>query len=1138
MSLIKNWKGELLESSTMQPAAEKAPDNDENFDKLLDIDYSKVGDIGKMFDTFDLNAELRSLKSIPKDSEYFIKLLRDFYAPQDGKLVLTKTEFTFDEIKALTQEYPKNWKIKKQKAIGVNAGKVRFSVAFKGNVNFGGQIFSMLDTEIVVEPETEPDKVKFDYDSVIERDSNDNLIELYYQMVEYFESGPTDETIQKANYIAKKLNILSPKIYCFLCEVIGDGKGYKSDNYRYWYANLYTLLKPLGLMPYSTPTTTAGAIDFLMNFKIDSTPAEADEEPETPEIPSAKYDFTAPADITDISFDKPVSGEAGEFYTFFVFDGKKYFRSQVASASKGYVTISEYQEQDVLIYNTASPDENTPLGVYLERNIWPHVMRHQQESENKSDLPVQDIITGITSMWYEMKTPDKAELWAYIEKLSDKEKVEQLGESKDVAFRDIVASAGTKYAASLIDENNISASFFTIRNFYRNVYPKLNICPTKSYSGALPFDISYAMQVFTEMNKAKTKAYYADRKDFLFARAESEYYNPQPGTNENDAILLFPECNGEKMPDVDVPFEDKRCEHVEIYNALQTLKMQGLAAILLPGGINFNNLTGDIEPDRDFYNWLMENYNVTDLIPIDSSLFLKCDYAAKQYTMVLIRGQKVIPTMSPMTNDPLSPLVKLVTTPDELFERILMNIAEPKWIFTPGKRYINVITQAEAEKRKEDAIKPWQMTLYDYATAEGLPIKKVSEINYNDSYEATRWAKGRRVTYDGVEYMILSWAKHYTEIKEALRLGKKVPIENYLQYTDLVVTYNADYLLAKMMTLDEFMETTAIKQKNDDSGYVAWNVITGQTLVDISSEEYSRFVDAIGVDGYLKNLYREIYQPSKLTSESMAKGKIRLAIAQLRIANGLDKPKLFAPNGLPSNLTPEAYKAVRTDSFKKWFGDWERAVIISGGVDFTNEAWNDVSKMVDENGEPMIVYHGSGTKERFNVFEIGTEVQSHPVIYFAKEKGYSSIFEKLGEGNLYECFINIKNPLDARNLGWDNVDGYMLIQFLRKHNILNLIYPSMREQDEIKDTFDSKWWQIMRSRQLANQVVAALKIAGYDGILQFEDFITPQRTTVTQSFLILRSNQVKLADGTNVDFDAENDDIRFGEGGKICNCTH
>ena len=37
--------------------------------------------------------------------------------------------------------------------------------------------------------------------------------------------------------------------------------------------------------------------------------------------------------------------------------------------------------------------------------------------------------------------------------------------------------------------------------------------------------------------------------------------------------------------------------------------------------------------------------------------------------------------------------------------------------------------------------------------------------------------------------------------------------------------------------------------------------------------------------------------------------------------------ELLAPNGKPSNLTPEQYKLVRTPAFKAWFGDWEKLAL-------------------------------------------------------------------------------------------------------------------------------------------------------------------------------------------------------------------
>jgi hypothetical protein len=69
-----------------------------------------------------------------------------------------------------------------------------------------------------------------------------------------------------------------------------------------------------------------------------------------------------------------------------------------------------------------------------------------------------------------------------------------------------------------------------------------------------------------------------------------------------------------------------------------------------------------------------------------------------------------------------------------------------------------------------------------------------------------------------------------------------------------------------------------------------------------------------------------------------------------------DKNILLAPNGEPSNLNPEQYNLVRTPEFKAWFGDWE------------NDPEN-ASKVVDENGEPLVVFHGS-RYGGINVFDI------------------------------------------------------------------------------------------------------------------------------------------------------------------------
>lgn len=64
-----------------------------------------------------------------------------------------------------------------------------------------------------------------------------------------------------------------------------------------------------------------------------------------------------------------------------------------------------------------------------------------------------------------------------------------------------------------------------------------------------------------------------------------------------------------------------------------------------------------------------------------------------------------------------------------------------------------------------------------------------------------------------------------------------------------------------------------------------------------------------------------------------------------------------APNGKDTNLTEDQWVTVRTDAFKNWFGDWE------------NDPDN-ASKIVDKNGEPKPLYHGTKMAE-FNEFNKG-----------------------------------------------------------------------------------------------------------------------------------------------------------------------
>nr|DAW82413.1 MAG TPA: ParB ddrB-like ParB superfamily domain [Caudoviricetes sp.] len=122
-----------------------------------------------------------------------------------------------------------------------------------------------------------------------------------------------------------------------------------------------------------------------------------------------------------------------------------------------------------------------------------------------------------------------------------------------------------------------------------------------------------------------------------------------------------------------------------------------------------------------------------------------------------------------------------------------------------------------------------------------------------------------------------------------------------------------------------------------------------------------------------------------------------------------------APNGRPTNLTEKQWLQVRTPEFKEWFGDWEN--------DPTN-----ASKVVDENGEPMVVYHGS--RNSLTYFSKNFAGKNNPDIDVSRlgffftddieeakyytEKTTNDGYERDGDTpQVYSTFLNLRDPYEV-----------------------------------------------------------------------------------------------------------------------------
>lgn len=200
----------------------------------------------------------------------------------------------------------------------------------------------------------------------------------------------------------------------------------------------------------------------------------------------------------------------------------------------------------------------------------------------------------------------------------------------------------------------------------------------------------------------------------------------------------------------------------------------------------------------------------------------------------------------------------------------------------------------------------------------------------------------------------------------------------------------------------------------------------------------------------------------------------------------------LAPNGEQSNLTETQWQQVRTPEFKAWFGDWE------------NNA--NASQVLDENGEPRVVYHGTnnvkrtlkrdpktGTNEyqysEFDSFEPQYEGQAGH--FFNSDKDNAGSYGS----NIYEVFLNLRNPLviDANNSGYDSI----------RHNGM------------VKDTYDWAQWA---------------KENGYDGVI-FNNIRDgagfTEMSESTMNYVAFKPNQIKSATDNNGNFNANDRRLKF-----------
>lgn len=211
---------------------------------------------------------------------------------------------------------------------------------------------------------------------------------------------------------------------------------------------------------------------------------------------------------------------------------------------------------------------------------------------------------------------------------------------------------------------------------------------------------------------------------------------------------------------------------------------------------------------------------------------------------------------------------------------------------------------------------------------------------------------------------------------------------------------------------------------------------------------------------------------TEIEEEYRGKGygkKAHLALANIAKAEGKtlysDKSNSDAEDALWRSLVKDGIAEVISESPK--VGHWNHTAyrIINDKLpqaDDIDSGDRNVSKVVDENGEPLVVYHKSPnvfnifdtSKKRYNVHEV-TGIWASPIN--RKGRGY-------GE-NIYPLFFNLRNPINTSIKQVKNINELRTLE--------NNALKNINSDGAILDTVDKFGYETQYYVKKANQVKSA-----------------------------------------------------------------
>lgn len=200
------------------------------------------------------------------------------------------------------------------------------------------------------------------------------------------------------------------------------------------------------------------------------------------------------------------------------------------------------------------------------------------------------------------------------------------------------------------------------------------------------------------------------------------------------------------------------------------------------------------------------------------------------------------------------------------------------------------------------------------------------------------------------------------------------------------------------------------------------------------------------------------------------------------------------------------------------------------------------SKVVDENGEPMVVYHGSNNEfTKFDTARIGssTGTSDGRGFYFTTDKDYANSFGK--DGNVLSVFLNIDNPLSLKEKTITKQQLFDIIKRIDEKEVAAdgehwLIsnyanYYDVGIDGAIREAAESEYPYSDNDVELVNSLISAsgnfkdVVNSVYEVTGKSSEIVPKENGTV--HYVVTNPNQIKSATSNNGNFSTTKDDILY-----------